>query len=77
MDVFLGFTWWVELHDPIYIWNIESSSCNTRAKQYPFSSITVLIVGICPFLLLLSAMIAVDVDIDVVEEVGMVFDGVA
>lgn len=76
MNIFLGITRWIKLHYPIDIRYIQSPSSYRSTEKNPFSEITKLIECLSSLLLFLPTMIIINMDINVVEKIGMMFHGI-
>ena len=69
MDVVLGIIWWVELHDPVNIREIETSLGNISAKKDTRLSLSKLKISGCSLLLLLLSMDILYWDVYIVKEI--------
>ena len=69
MDVVLGIIWWVELHDPVNIREIETSLSNIGAKKDTRLSLSKLKISGCSLLLLLFSMDILYWNVYIVKEI--------
>lgn len=69
MDVFFDVQRRIELHNPVYLWNVQASCCNIGTQKDSFLHQAELMEGCGSFLLLLLAVDVHDADVNVVQQI--------
>ena len=77
MDVVARVIWGIELDDPVYLWDVETSRCNIGTDQCARRRVAELEEAVCAGLLFEFAVEFEDGEVDVVEQLGVEFDAVA
>ena len=77
VDVVAGIIGRVELDDPVDSGDVETTSRNVRADEGALGGVAELEEGVGALLLLLLAVEIENLEVDVLEELGVVLDGVA
>ncbi len=69
VDVLLDIEGWVELHDPVHCWDIQSPCCHVRAQQHALLQLSELVEGSRSLLLLLLPVDVHHRDIHVIQQI--------
>ena len=77
MDVVLGIIWWIELDNPVNIWEVQASLGHVCAQENACLGLGELEIGGGSLLLLLLSMDVFDWNVNVIEQIAIKLDGVA